>query len=172
MKDKSHDEEPKIVVTGTSWMGSGIGSLESALDDLLNGAENEIGIISYRISGSALDLFEVLKSSLEKGVEIKMILNRFEEHPSGIQEKLKELQSKFEGFHLFKFVPKDEMDDLHAKVVVVDRQMVLVGSANLSWRGLVSNHEIGVILSGKSASRIGSLVDLLIQKNPQVIEVK
>ncbi len=47
-----------VVVTGTAWMGGGIGSIESALERLFRDARQEIVLTAYTISSSADRLFD------------------------------------------------------------------------------------------------------------------
>jgi len=58
-------------------------------------------------------------------------------------------------------MPTQEQADLHAKVIVVDRKKALVGSANLSLRGLMNNHELGVVVEGPVAAEIARAIDML-----------
>lgn len=48
---------------------------------------------------------------------------------------------------------------LHAKVVVVDREKALLGSANFSWGGMSAHYEVGVFLEGTEAYTLSKLVD-------------
>jgi len=50
---------------------------------------------------------------------------------------------------------------LHAKLIVVDRSIALVGSSNLSWKGLILNHELAVLIEGPTAAKVGNLIDVL-----------
>lgn len=52
-------------------------------------------------------------------------------------------------------------NQIHAKVVVVDRRKAVVGSANFSWRGMYGNYEIGVLIRNKPAWTLGKIVDRL-----------
>jgi cardiolipin synthase len=57
----------------------------------------------------------------------------------------------------------DEQEyDLHAKVIVADRKMALVGSSNLSRRGLLNNHELALFVEGKTVEQIASAIDKLL----------
>ena len=47
------------------------------------------------------------------------------------------------------------------KLLVVDRKIALVGSANISKRALVSNYEIMLKVSGKAAADISLMLDNL-----------
>jgi len=48
---------------------------------------------------------------------------------------------------------------LHAKVVVVDREKAVLGSANFSWGGMSAHYEVGVLLEGPEAWTLSKLVD-------------
>lgn len=71
------------------------------------------------------------------------------------------MKSRFPYFEVLDFRPEHRFEDLHAKIIVVDREDALVGSANLTWKGLVGNHELAIVISGKTASSIGTLLDKL-----------
>lgn len=50
---------------------------------------------------------------------------------------------------------------LHAKVLVADRKSAVVGSANLSWGGMVTNNEVALLVQDNSAWTLASLIDRL-----------
>ena len=50
---------------------------------------------------------------------------------------------------------------LHAKVLIIDRSRALIGSANFTWRGMFSNHEVAVLLKGDDVWSLASLIDSL-----------
>ena len=52
-------------------------------------------------------------------------------------------------------------NQLHAKVVVVDRKKAVVGSANLTGPGMYANYETEVLLRNKPAWMLGKVVDRL-----------
>jgi len=64
-------------------------------------------------------------------------------------------------FILKDFNPPDRREDLHAKLIIVDHRSALVGSANLTWKGMIINHELVIRIKGRHASEIGDLVDNL-----------
>ena len=150
-----------IVVTGAAWMGRGIGSIESALERLFREAEQEIALTAYAISSSVDCLFEWLEASLARGVEVRLIVNRLAKQPDGVVSRLYYLTSAYPHFHLFDFVHEGEAD-LHAKAVVVDRRVALIGSSNLSRRGLLANHEIAVLVQGVEAATAARALDSLL----------
>lgn len=58
----------------------------------------------------------------------------------------------------------DEQIDLHAKLVVIDRQKAIVGSSNLSRRGLLTNYELALVVEGMAVAEIANVVDRLISR--------
>jgi len=73
------NDKTRVVVTGINWMGSGIGSIESAVDQLFREARDEIVLTVYSISVQGDLIFEWLEIALNRGVETKMIVNRISE---------------------------------------------------------------------------------------------
>lgn len=154
-------QDPSVAVTGTAWMGGGVGSVQSAIEELLDRADNEIQIAVYEMTAGAEDFINRLRTCLARGVRTTMIVNRYGDKPFVIKQRLQDLAKRFPHFEVFDFRPETSSEDLHAKILVVDRRQALVGSANLTWRGLVGNHELAVVVSGSTASRIAGLLDKL-----------
>ena len=159
-ENDSGDNDVSVVVTGTSWMGGGIGSIESALTALFKTAEQEIAITAYAVTTGADLLFQWLDSSLARGVLINIVVNRFEDQPVDVKAQFIHILKTYPHFHLFNFLDSDR-GDLHAKVLVIDRKKALIGSSNLSRRGLVENHEIAVLVQGSVASTTAKILDRL-----------
>lgn len=151
----------QVVVTGLAWMGAGIGSIESAMESIFRQAEHEILITSYAISNATDLVLDWFEAALARGVLIRMILNRIEGQPPDVIARLKGLCRVYPHFYLYDFVDEQEYD-LHAKVIVVDRKMALVGSSNLSRRGLLNNHELALLVEGKDVEQLASAVDQLL----------
>jgi cardiolipin synthase len=151
----------KVVVTGIDWMGGGVGSIESAMRQLFQEAKREILLTVYAITSGADMLFEWLELALSRGVEIKMVVNRLDELNPVVNNKLRQLDNTYPHFHLYNFT-SDEYIDLHAKLIVVDRKKAIVGSSNLSRRGLLTNYELALTVEGKTATEVASVVDRLI----------
>lgn len=152
----------RVVVSGSTWMGGGLGSVESSLLRLLQQANDEVLFVVYSISSGPELLFEQLGAMLQRGIRIRMIVNRFAEQHATVQRQLRQLRDTYAHLLiLLSFVPPHDQADLHAKVIVVDRQQALVGSANLSLRGLINNHELGVVLEGAVVTDIARAIDTL-----------
>jgi len=150
-----------IVVTGLAWMGRGIRSIDSTIEEMLTSASDEIQVAAYMITRGAEDFIQLIGHCLSRGVRVTLIVNRFRSQPNEIQTIIAQMARQFPHFNLLEFHPKDENEDLHAKLIVVDRYRALVGSPNLSWKGLILNHELAVIVAGPAAARIGNLIDTL-----------
>jgi phosphatidylserine/phosphatidylglycerophosphate/cardiolipin synthase-like enzyme len=157
------EEHLRVVVSGSSWMGSGLGSIESALYQLFSRANDEITIVAYAISSATPMLFQQLTMMLQRGIRVRLLVNRFpNQHPS-VQQHFQSLHRGFPHLvQVYSFTPQSEEADLHAKIVLVDRYYALVGSANLSLRGLMDNHELGVVIEGAGAADIARAIDLLL----------
>jgi cardiolipin synthase len=153
-----------VVVTGTAWMGGGVGSIESAMERLFREGRQEILLTAYAISSSVDMLLDWLESALTRGVQVEMVTNRLEDQPPDVQGRLRQLAVTYPHFHLYSFSPVDAAEpvDLHAKVIVADRRMALIGSSNLSRRGLLTNHEFAVLVGGAAASTAAGVLDRLL----------
>lgn len=153
--------EVRVLVSGLAWMGSGMGSIEAAIEELLGTAQREILLTAYTI-GQADYIFALLEMALIRGVEVRMVVNCLNEQHSSVQKQLKNLRDKYPHFYLYSFEGREEQSNLHAKVLITDRQKALVGSSNLSYRGMVVNHEMAVLVSGKEATEAGMVIDRLL----------
>jgi phosphatidylserine/phosphatidylglycerophosphate/cardiolipin synthase-like enzyme len=156
--------KPYVVVTGLAWMGSGIGSIETALERLFREAAQEILITAYSITGGADLLLEWLETALSRGIQIKMIINKLDNQPYSVILLLHRLAKAYPNFNLHEFISEEGVD-LHAKVIVVDRRTALVGSSNMSRRGLLLNHELGVIVQNSVAEDVAHSIDLLLNSH-------
>lgn len=150
------------VVTGAHWMGLGVGSVQTALSEMLGSARDEVMLTAYSITSGTTVLSDLSRLAA-LGRRVTVIINRLTEQEDEEAVKLLlDISGKYCNFLLYDFSPSDD-SDLHAKVVVVDREIALVGSSNLSWRGLSSNHELGVVIEGPPAREIASTLDALIR---------
>lgn len=150
-----------VAVTGLTWMGSGIGSIETAIGKLFREAREEITLTAYSITGGADILLDWMEAALDRGVQVSMVVNRLEGQSPEATTRLRGFAGRYLHFRLYDFAP-DGGFDLHAKVIVVDRRMALVGSSNLSRSGLLNNHELAVLVEGFAAVDVARALDLLL----------
>ena len=157
-----------VVVTGTEWMGSGVGSIETVIADLFKTVISELYISAYAISNSSDLFFEWLEKALQRGIKVKILINRLDEQPFEVRGRLKNLVINYPHFFLYEFKSIENVD-LHAKVIAIDRKKALVGSSNLSKRGLISNFEMGLLAEGPVADTITNTLDKLVLKSPRIM---
>jgi phosphatidylserine/phosphatidylglycerophosphate/cardiolipin synthase-like enzyme len=141
-------------------MGTGVRSVRSALTDMLRDARLEVLICAYSITGGADEILNEFEDCLRRGIRFKVVINRFQNQYQHVQVYLRSLAASYPYFRLYNF--DDPVEELHSKLIVVDRSIALVGSANLSMRGMRQNYELGVIVQGTEASVIGQCFDRLV----------
>ena len=124
---------------------------------------------AYSVTSGADLLFEWLEEALICGVRVQMLINRFSQQEHEVQNRLLSYTRTYPHIRLFNFA-SDEEADLHAKTIVVDRAFALIGSSNLSRRGMLRNHELGVPVEGRAASQAAQALDRLFTSR-YVIEV-
>ncbi len=164
--------DTEVSVTGTAWMGAGVGSIQSSIEEMFKHARREIHIAVYEITQGSRGFLDKIKDCLNRGIRVTMIVNRFDEKSPAVKNTIKGFL-RFRYFNLYDFTAESTNEDLHAKIIVIDRLEALVGSANLTWRGLAGNHELSIIVKGKTASTISSLLDkLCIDRRSRHIEIR
>lgn len=166
------ESQPEIAVTGDFWLGRGFSSIWSLVKDSISQAELEIQIAAYAIGENSdeYEFFELLEGVLARGIRVLLIVNRFSNQRESVRKSLLRLARKYNSFVIKSFDPQDKREDLHAKLIVIDHRSALVGSANLSFKGMVANHEVMVKLFGKTAYSIGELLDWLSAKSETIRE--
>jgi phosphatidylserine/phosphatidylglycerophosphate/cardiolipin synthase-like enzyme len=158
-----------LAVTGLGWLGSGVPAVQDQMISLVRSARREIALCTYAITTGARVLLAELGDVAAQGVDVTLIINGFQDQPSEIQAKLQEIGAASSGrLRLLDFKPASAQDQLHAKVMVVDRFAAQIGSANLSFHGMVSGHELAVVIRGPTAETIASRIDMLVGRTHRV----
>jgi len=152
----------EIVATGPEFIRQGVRGFESVLEDLVTNAQKEIHMIAYLITSSAMPVLQLLKKRAEQGIRVNFIINSLDGLEKEVRYYLLGAQEKFPGvFRVVNF--QDIMKrDIHAKILIVDRQKALIGSANLSWGGIAGNYEMGVLIEGELAWHIAKLIEFVL----------
>ena len=151
----------RVVVTGTAWMGAGIGSIESAIDDMFRTATDEIVLSVYTIGTGSDLVFQWLEGGLLRGVQVSLIINSLEDQPPDVVISLHNINDRYHHFHLYDF-QGETGSALHAKAIVADHRLALIGSSNMSRRGLLANHELALLVDGPVAATAGRAMAALI----------
>jgi phosphatidylserine/phosphatidylglycerophosphate/cardiolipin synthase-like enzyme len=149
--------EVDICASGELWVGDGVRSFEGVTHDALNKAHERVILTCYSITGGAGALLEELNAALERGVLVHLIVNKLAQQKDAPTAVLSALVHRFPHFHLWSF-DGDDLTDLHSKLVCVDSSFAIIGSSNMSFRGLVANYELGVIVRGPTAAALESKV--------------
>jgi len=155
-----------VLATGRCLMSGKVRSFDSAVEELLNESKSELHLLIY--SFTELRVLRSLEKAVERGIKLKMIVNK-QDRPD-IKKRLQKMTKKSNCSIIW--FPATEYRQLHAKVLVGDRNIAIVGSANLSRRGMISNYEIGLLVSGKPAWELAKSIDNLgneIEENPAKI---
>ena len=150
-----------LAVTGLGWLGAGAPSVEQQLGNLVRGARREIAACVYSVTSSARPLLADIDEIVAQGVTATLVVNAVAEQHADVQAFLRGAARRRDGWRIYDFSASGPSAELHAKVVVVDRSAALLGSANLSYRGLVANHEMAVVVRGPTAEAIASRIDML-----------
>jgi phosphatidylserine/phosphatidylglycerophosphate/cardiolipin synthase-like enzyme len=142
----------------------GVRSVEQLTLDVLDHTERELLVTGYSLRASAARFWDHLANRLRAGVVCRMAVNNVGGQPSDVQRLLHGFGREFgEGFALYDFPPSDDrLAGLHAKVIVADRSVALVGSANLTFHGMAMAHELAVRLRGAAAAEVAYRVDDLL----------
>jgi cardiolipin synthase len=157
-------DKVSLAVTGLAWLGSGIPSVEQEMTTLVRGARREITLCAYSITAGAMTLLREIRDVVSQGVTATLIVNSFNRQPADVQVYLRNAARVLpQRWKLLDFAPTGSSAELHAKILAVDRTVALVGSANLSFHGMVSNHEMALVVRGPSAEAIAVLGDRLAQ---------
>lgn len=156
-------DQVSLAVTGPGWLGGGVPAVERVLADLISNAQQEIMLTAYSVTTGSNRIWTEFEHALATGIRVAVVIDRLGEQHVEAVSVLRRLAEAYSGaFSLYNFVGEDVSTGLHAKVLVVDRKVALVGSANLSLRGMVTAHEMATIIRGPTADRIAQLLDALI----------
>lgn len=160
-----------LAVTGPGWLGGGVPAVERMLADLVASAQQEIMLTAYSVTSGSDRIWTEFEQALATGIRVALVIDRLDQQHKDTRSLLFGLARRFpDAFALYDFTGQDERTGLHAKVLVVDRHVALVGSANLSLRGMVTAHEMATIVRGPTADRIAQRLDALIS-SPYVTRI-
>ena len=151
--------EAEILVTGTDILADGVRGTESVIRDIVTGAQSELHVVAYVVSRHATWFFDDIQNALDRGITTTLVINHLQTQDSVTRDRLCSWNRSYPHFMLRNY-DKDGKS-VHAKVIVADRNLGVVGSANFSWHGMATNYEIGVMLEGKVAWTLSKIIDKL-----------
>ena len=121
--------KPELLLRGCPGWDLGIGSIETAIDELFEQATNEIVLATYAIGTGADLIYQWLEGTLARGIQVTLVINHLDEQPQDVVLRLRLLTGRYRHFRVFDFLGEGE-SDLHAKAVIVDHRLALIGSSN------------------------------------------
>jgi cardiolipin synthase len=145
------------VASGDAWIGYGVRSFRSVINELIANAKSELVMTVYVLTNR--EIVEDIKGALGRGVAVSIYLYQDD-------KRIPETDAVNCIFQLKKEFPYLTISPvnnkvLHAKIIVADGKKVLVGSANLTVSAMVSNYELGFLVDD---ARVAGKVIELIQK--------
>lgn len=152
-----------ILATGSELIEGEVRGTESVIRNIVKNASEEVHILAYTVSAEGMHIVGLLEAGLKRGIRVVLVINRLYEKNSGVVGSLLEMNRKYGRLVLADFCDPDGRD-LHAKVLVADREVAVIGSANLSRRGMSSNYEVGVLIRDRSCWKLADMIDRLAEK--------
>jgi phosphatidylserine/phosphatidylglycerophosphate/cardiolipin synthase-like enzyme len=160
----------ELLATGTEFVNKGFKGTKPEIERLVKNARETIHILIYAFGPEAEGLWDMLADTLERGKHVTIVVNEFSKLNNNkwddeiIKKRLQELNDKFGGsnFVLADF-EKPDRGYLHAKVMVADREKMIIGSANLSAGGQKNNYEMGVLIEGSEAWKVADVIEQIAQ---------
>ncbi len=133
----------------------------AVLSDLIAEATREIVLVSYATMPSP-DVRAALLNATAGGVALVLLLERPVDNPGfqGQDDPFPGLPARRLYWPSF---ARERNASMHAKILVIDRRVALVGSANLTDYGLERNLECGLLVRGGPVP--GLLVEHLLTAN-------
>lgn len=133
------------------WTGPESGVTSSRLTaatiiELIDSARSSILLVSYA-TRTEPSLLAALSAAVDRGVEVTLLAERHEDNPSYASAAIP--FPSVDALRLYwPASSRAPGASLHAKIIVVDEAIALVGSANLTSRAMESNLECGILLRG------------------------
>jgi len=176
--DNSSDKLPRLVWTlpcahsGHASRGSGY---REAIINLIGRTRERLILLTPFVDLAGVGgLLGPLLSAMLRGVEVTLLTHDALNIASYTSRAIEELRREAEriGGNLSVYsgesgTARDRQTHplLHAKLVICDRQVILIGSANLTSHALASNLEAGVMLGAEAAEEAVPIVDEMIAAN-------
>lgn len=154
--------ESKILVTGRLWMGAEARAIGTTLCEIVRDTREELIIVAYRFTVAIDDLTSELEAVLQRGCQVKLVLDNLEEQHPSFQSYVKRLLVLHSNLQTWEFI--GEGGALHAKLVISDRKRAVIGSANFSKSGMINNHEMAVLIKGRSALDAARAFDRMVME--------
>ena len=123
---------------------------------LIESAKEEVFIVGYSFSfkdSKIQDLLRCIESAIERNCRVNIIVNDVKNNFKEIMNHWKKERYQINVFY-WKGYDSSDYTSLHAKLVIIDQQKLLLTSANFSYHGFQKNIETGVIIENHEISKV------------------
>ena len=146
----------RLVAAGQHWLtGSEALPMEDAICGLISDAERTLEMTMFSIWTGyefADRVWGEITAAAARGVHVYLIINRFHEQVSEAAKRAVIGLMRMGGDTVGVMSFEGDEGILHAKMVVADGAEAIISSSNQSDAGYARNHEIGVLVGGKTAA--------------------
>ena len=159
----TEQNKSEIVWTGPVQVGAHVKNTKSVIEEMLSNAKQSVTIVGYRITKNAESVIEEIGKCLNRGINMRIIIDNDEKKIN--KEEIITLFSKYGPKQPIVFTRKKQEGTyykVHAKIIIVDKNDLLVTSANLTYHGMSNNFEIGIRSRGPIVEKALNLVDEMI----------
>lgn len=143
------------VATGDTWIGYGIRSFKSVINELIENAEKELILTIYVLTN--VNIVSGLSIALERGVRVTIYL--YDDGKDIINNDAVRKTLALSEEYPYLIIKKVKKRVLHAKIIVADGRKVLSGSANLTYSALINNYELGFLI--ENATIAGKVIEII-----------
>ncbi|MBT4325978.1 MAG: hypothetical protein HOD60_03595 [Candidatus Nitrosopelagicus sp.] len=153
MGTKSIHEKNKnnleIVWTGPRNISAGIRNTKPVIEEMLKSAkvDETVTIVDYMITSNAESIVDELKSCLNDGVKVDMILDNNSKNRMHLKKCFAE-KSLTRPRILIRKEKESNFYKVHAKIIIIGNREMLLTSANLTELGTEVNFEMGLLVRG------------------------
>src|SRR5712692_2726956 len=88
----------RLAATGTAWMGRGVRSVNSLIEEMLDAADSEVTVVAYLIGKGAMGFLDKLEDCLRRGIRVGMVINKYIEQPATIRYRIGSFVEKYPHF--------------------------------------------------------------------------
>ncbi|MDQ2049128.1 phospholipase D-like domain-containing protein [Natronolimnohabitans sp. A-GB9] len=149
------EHEPETVPVETAELLVAPDNAETQLTELLAGADEEILVKQASIDADAAVLEETIEAA-RRGVDVTILLDStwyHEDENAALASDLEELAAAESlSLEVALVEETDRFEKIHAKGVVVDREVAVVGSANWNANAFENNREVLLALHGEAVA--------------------
>lgn len=135
-------------------------STDAVVEEMIKSAQDEILIVGYRITDRG-EAAGHLADALRRVNQITIVIDDDE-----ARANRSALDSIFRGSRKPRIYTRRKRENafykVHAKIMIIDRNDLLVTSANLTHHGLVQNFEMGARIRGRSAGSAYAIIQKMI----------